>query len=148
MSPNDKWDPSAISYYGDLPGWQSHYWVWLLSHGMLLYWIKWAVYHLQTCALTFIVHVVAPHIQRCVDYYSLITFMWHHTKWGHIYDITTFQTIVMSQIALCDIMMSIVCCWCCQDTFVNILPSLTTTKGSWQRDGRSLHCGDLHRNIP
>ncbi len=89
---------SAISNYGDLPDWQPHYLVWFLSHDMLFYWIKWAKCHLQPCALFFI--VVTPHTQRCVDYYSLITCWCHHTILGHIYDVTTFQTIVMLQVAL------------------------------------------------
>ncbi len=44
--------------------------------------------------------VVTQHIQRCVDYYSLIKVLCYHTILGHIYDVTTFQTIVMSQVAL------------------------------------------------
>ncbi len=40
---------------------------------------------------------------------------------------TTFQTIIMSQVPLCDVMMSIVY-RCCHDTDVDILPSLTTCK--------------------
>ncbi len=48
------------------------------------------------CTIFFI--VVTPHIQRCVDYYSLIKCWYHHTILGHIYDVTTFQTIVMSHL--------------------------------------------------
>ncbi len=90
--------------------------------------------------------VFAPHVHRCIDYYSLINFLWHHIILGHIYDVTMFQTIVMSQIGLCDVIMSIVCC--CHDTVVDILPSPTITKSSWQHNGRSLPCGDLHCSIP
>ncbi len=45
----------------------------------------------------------------------------------HVYVCVTISVASgMGQVALCDIIMSIVCCWCCQDTIVNILPSLTT----------------------
>ncbi len=46
------------------------------------------------CTIFFI--VVTQHIQRCVDYYSLIKCWCHHTILGHIYDVKSFQTIVMS----------------------------------------------------
>ncbi len=51
------------------------------------------------CTIFFI--VVTLYIQRCVDYYSFIHFWCHHTLLGHIYDVTTFQTILMSHVALC-----------------------------------------------
>ncbi len=51
-----------------------------------------------------------------------------------------------SVIGLCDIMMSIVWCWCYHDTVVDVLATLTT-KISWQLGGRYLHCGDPHCNI-
>ncbi len=44
------------------------------------------------------------------------------------YDVNTFQTIVMSQVPLCDIIMSIVFCWCCHDTVVDVLQSPRPTK--------------------
>ncbi len=50
------------------------------------------------CTIWFI--VVIQHIQGCVDYYSLIKVLCHHTILGHIYDVTTFQTIVMSEVAM------------------------------------------------
>ncbi len=76
---------------------------WYFSHDVLYYWIKWAVYHLQP--MYYFVIVVAPHMQTCVDYYSLITFLWHHTILGHIYEVIMFQTIVMSQVGLSNFMM-------------------------------------------
>ncbi len=46
----------------------------------------------------------------------------------------------------CDvIIMSIVCCWCCHDTIVDVT---NKNKILMATDGRSLHCGDLHRNVP
>ncbi len=39
--------------------------------------------------------VVTLHIHRCVDYCSLVNFLWHHPLLGY-----TFHTIVMSQVAL------------------------------------------------
>ncbi len=64
----------------------------------------------------------------------------HHTILWHIYDVTTFQSIVMSQSYL-----SNVCCWCCHDTIVDVNNNNEMLMAT---DGRSLHCGDLHHNIP
>ncbi len=101
ISQKDEWDPSSISNYRDLPDWQPHYLVWFLSHDKLFYWMKWVNCHLQPCHIHYIFFiVVTPHIQRCVDYYSFIKWWRHHTILGQIYDVTTFQTIVMSQVAL------------------------------------------------
>ncbi len=120
-------------------------WLTTRLHGLvfipckLFYYIKWVNCHLQPWALFFI--VVTPHIQRCV--YSFINVWCHHTILGHNYDVTTFQTIVMSQVAR-DIIMPIVHCWC-HDIIVDVT---NNNKMLMAINGRSLHCGDLHRNIP
>ncbi len=70
------------------------------------------------CVLCYI--VVAPHIHRCVDYYSLIMseilhhsrpYLWCYYVPGHC-DITC---------SFCEMMMSIVCCWYCHDTIVQLI---------------------------
>ncbi len=57
--------------------------------GLSLVWVSSAM-----CTICFV--VVTPHIQRCVDYYSFIIFWCHHTLLGNIYDVTIFQTNMMS----------------------------------------------------
>ncbi len=107
------------TWYGDLPDWQPHHLVWgsawLTTTLPVCICIPWSAIllncHLEPYPFFFF---VSPHIHRCVDYYSLIIFLWHHTILRHICDVTMFQTIVMSQVAICDVMMSNVCCCCCQ----------------------------------
>ncbi len=138
-SQKDEWDPSAISNYGDLPDWQPHYLVWFLSHDKLFYWIKWANCHLQSCVLFFYSsHTTYTKMCRLLLIHKMVVPS-HHIR--HIYDATTFQTIVMSQVAL----------W---HHHVHCLLLLLSWHHCWRHynnkmlmatDGRSLHCGDLHR---
>ncbi len=51
--------------------------VWFLSKDLLFYGIKWNNCHLQLC--TIFLYNCRTTIQTCVNYYSLITFLSHHT---------------------------------------------------------------------
>ncbi len=98
LRPKDEWNPSTIFNYRDLPDWQPHYLVWFLSLNKLFCWINWANCHLQPCALYFYTcHTTYTKMCRLLLIHKTLVPS-HHI--GHIYDVTTFQTIVMSQVAL------------------------------------------------
>ncbi len=129
MSPKDKWDPYAISNYGDLFDWQPHYLFVFLSHDELFYSIKWANCHLQPCALYFFYSSHTTYSKICrlllihkmlVPSHNIRAYLWCHNIPNHC-DVTSSYVTSSYPLFAAGVVMT------------PLLTSLTTTKYSWQQ---------------